>query len=343
MGQIDPAFLRRFDYVLELKNPGRAYREGVFKKVLRDLPVRPEWISQAAETDYLVPAILERAARVVGHLNESDPETVEHSLEHILENNLRVMGKTSWIDKHSRAPVVYDPSLVNADLDLAGLAGGLARKGSGRLCLYGPPGTGKTEFARHVSERLGKTLLVKRGSDILSKWIGETEANIAAMFREAEAEDAVLLLDEADSFLQERADAQQTWQVTQVNELLVQIEAFNGLFIACTNLMGRLDAAAMRRFDLKVCFKFLKPDQAWAFFLKVLEEHGEHPPGDPSRLQRMLSRLDNLSIGDFATVLRKLRLLNDRISTETLLQALQAECAVKPGSRARPIGFTAAL
>ncbi len=79
VGQIDPAFLRRFDYVLELKNPGRAYREGVFKKVLRDLPVREEWISQVAETDYLVPAILERAARVVGHLDESDPEMVEHT------------------------------------------------------------------------------------------------------------------------------------------------------------------------------------------------------------------------------------------------------------------------
>ncbi len=260
-----------------------------------------------------------------------------------MENNLRVMGRPGRLEKHSHRALGYDLALVNADLDLAVLADGLARKGKARLCLYGPPGTGKTEFARHVAERLGKTLLMKRASDILSKWVGETEVNIATMFQEAEAEEAVLLLDEADSFLQERADAQQTYQVTQVNELLVQMESFDGLFIACTNLMEQLDAAAMRRFDLKVHFKALKPIQAWTFFLKVLKEHGEHPTGGLAGLKQAISLMDNLCIGDFATVLRKLCILSDRISPESLLSALQAECAVKPDSRTRPIGFTASL
>ncbi len=253
------------------------------------------------------------------------------------------MGKTSRLDKHSHGALESDLALGNADLDLLNLTDGLAKKRRARLCLYGPPGTGKTEFARHVAERLGNALLVKRASDILSKWVGETEVNIAAMFHQAEAEEAVLLIDEADSFLQERADAQQSWQVTQVNELLVQMEAFDGLFIACTNLMDRLDAAAMRRFDLKVHFKALKSAQAWAFFLKVLEGHGEHPASGLAGLKQATSLMDNLCIGDFATVLRKLRILSDGFSPQTLLNALRAECAVKPGSQARPIGFTASL
>lgn len=72
-------------------------------------------------------------------------------------------------------------------------------------------------------------------------------------------DDSVLLLDEADSFLRDRTSAQRSWEVTQVNELLTQMERFEGLFICSNNLIDRLDSASIRRFDFKIMLSYLKP------------------------------------------------------------------------------------
>jgi hypothetical protein len=64
-----------------------------------------------------------------------------------------------------------------------------------------------------------------------------------------------LLLDEADSFLQDRRGAQRTYEVTEVNEMLQGMERYNGIFICTTNLLDRLDQAALRRFTFKIRFK----------------------------------------------------------------------------------------
>lgn len=98
--------------------------------------------------------------------------------------------------------------------------------------------------------RLSYPLHQKRASDLLSPLVGQAEKNIAAAFREAASAGAVLMVDEVDSFLQDRAKAQRPWEVTQVNEFLTQMEQFEGIFIASTNLMDGLDAAAMRRFGI---------------------------------------------------------------------------------------------
>ncbi|MBW6608203.1 ATP-binding protein, partial [Salmonella enterica subsp. enterica serovar Weltevreden] len=83
-------------------------------------------------------------------------------------------------------------------------------------------------------------------------------------FRKAQNDGAVLLIDEVDSFLQDRRGAQHNWEVSEVNEMLTQMESFSGVFVASTNLMEGLDQAALRRFDLKVKFDYLRADQAWA-------------------------------------------------------------------------------
>jgi SpoVK/Ycf46/Vps4 family AAA+-type ATPase len=97
--------------------------------------------------------------------------------------------------------------------------------------------------------------MIRRASDLVSKFVGETEQQMAAMFREAEAEKAVLLLDEADSFLQDRRHAQRTYEVTEVNEMLQGMERFAGIFICTTNLMDSIDQAALRRFTFKIQFQ----------------------------------------------------------------------------------------
>ena len=81
--------------------------------------------------------------------------------------------------------------------------------------------------------------MVRRASDLLSCWVGATEQNIARAFEEARKDDAVLLIDEADSFLQDRRGAGHSWEVTQVNEVLTQMENFEGVFIATTTSSRR--------------------------------------------------------------------------------------------------------
>ena len=149
------------------------------------------------------------------------------------EIELRPIGIWKW-PFFLVAPLVY---AVNPDVDLANLIQGLKRRPEVRLCLYGPPGTGKTEFGHYLAQQLDKRLVVRRASDILDKYVGGTEANIAEMFSEAKRENAVLLLDEADSFLRDKNHARQSWEITQVNELLTQMEAYDGIFICSTNLM----------------------------------------------------------------------------------------------------------
>jgi SpoVK/Ycf46/Vps4 family AAA+-type ATPase len=157
------------------------------------------------------------------------------------------------------------------------------------------------------------------------------------MFREAELENAVLLLDEADSYLQDRKQAKRSWEISEVNEMLTQMESFDGLFIASTNLMSSLDAAALRRFDLKLRFDYLKPEQAWLMFTDTITKLGLQL--DES-LQKAVAALGMLTPGDFAAVTRQSRLRKIADSSD-LLNRLTDECAIKPDANKRAIGFSA--
>lgn len=144
------------------------------------------------------------------------------------------------------------------------------------LLLTGPPGTGKTALAAYVAERLGRPLTVKRASDLLSSWVGETEGNIAAAFAEARERGSVLLFDEVDSLLLDRTDAQRSWEISQVNELLTWMDSHALPFIAATNYPQRLDQAALRRFVFKVELRPLSPETAERAYGRFFG--GEAPP-----------------------------------------------------------------
>ena len=180
--------------------------------------------------------------------------------------------------------------------------------------------------------------MIRRASDLVSKFVGETEQQMAAMFREAEAEKAVLLLDEADSFLQDRRGAQRTYEVTEVNEMLQGMERFNGIFVCTTNLMDSIDQAALRRFTFKIRFKPLTREQRERMFV-VEALAGDTAALTPDCAQR-LAKLEQLCPGDFAAVKRQVEILAETLAPEEFLAQLEAEHRIKPEVReSRAIGF----
>jgi SpoVK/Ycf46/Vps4 family AAA+-type ATPase len=218
----------------------------------------------------------------------------------------------------------------------------LRKRPVGSICMYGLPGAGKTQLAEFLAVELDMPILMKRASDLLSKWLGESEQNIASMFREAEEEGAILFLDEADSFLRDRALARAEWSVTQVNEILQQMERFSGIFIAATNLMQDVDAAALRRFTFKLEFKALRPEQAWTMFVNEsgFDADADADPGRAALLQDQLTQIMNLTPGDFATVKRQANLLDERLDPDTWIEQLAAEAKAKmAGLERNQLGF----
>lgn len=334
----ESSFIRRFDIVFHLETPPRSTRLKILGKYLHDIPVRKHWLEQLADNKHIAPAVIATASRVIRSQKSCDPEIVETKLEHLLESTLTAMGYSREPVIKVQSQIVYRLNAVNPDHDLKGIVQGLQRHSEGRLCLYGSPGTGKTEFVHYLARQLDKPLLVKRGSDLLGPYVGETEANIAAMFHEAAYEKAVLLLDEADSFLRDRSEARRSWEVTQVNELLTQMERFNGVFVCSTNLLESLDAASLRRFDLKIKFDFLKTKQAWDLFHSIFSEKGVKL-SSKKFWQGELAKYHSLTPGDFATVVRKNRISGMELCPESLLKGLVEEMAFKQTSLTHRIGF----
>lgn len=333
---IDPAFIRRFDMMIEIKVPYKKQREKILMDACGDI-VDHKTISRISESEILAPAVVSRAADVVRTIkSELSDDGVSEAFERIINNTLETQGhRPVRRNDPNRLPEVYDPGFIHADDDVEKISEGLIKTSSGRLCLYGPPGTGKTAYGRWLSEQMNVPLLVKRGSDLISMWVGGTEENIAKAFKEAESEGALLLLDEVDGFLQDRRRAKNSWEVTGVNELLTQMESFSGVFVASTNLMDGIDQAALRRFDLKMKFNFLKPEQSWLLVKKYCKLLGIKPPD--SKLKSKVKSLQNLAPGDFASVARRHRFQSMKTGSD-LINKLVSECSVKEGMK-RPIGF----
>jgi len=168
---------------------------------------------------------------------------------------------------------------------------------------------------------------LRRASDLLSMFVGGTEANIARAFAQAQAAGELLIFDEADSFLQDRRGAYRSWEVTAVNEMLTWMESHPLPFACTTNLMDAVDLAAMRRFTFKLRFEHLDPPRVRAAFERFFGV--DWPQVVPLPAQ--------LAPGDFAVVAQRARIegVDDQVK---LANMLVEECRHKPG-RSRGMGF----
>lgn len=334
---VDPAFVRRFNIVFELPVPPRHQRSQLIEKACGNMLDRGA-IERMASLPYLCPALITRAADVGRTVFNNIPsEKRAGAVERLVEQTLAAQGyPKQLLSRKASLPTFYNPAYLNAGTDLSALVDGIAKTGSARICLYGPPGTGKTAFGHWLSASLSRPLYTKRVSDLVTPYVGETEQNIAGAFREASADGAILLFDELDSFLIDRRIAQHHWQTTEANEMLSQMEYFSGVFLATTNAMGCIDQAALRRFDVKLEFDYLRPDQAWELFTQHIA--ALHLPAPDMHLSASLEHLTVLTPGDFLAVARQVR-LRPVATAEDFLTALRGECEMKEGRKQKRIGF----
>ena len=140
-----------------------------------------------------------------------------------------------------------------------------------RVLFYGPPGTGKTLTAMLLGKATGRPVFRVDLSRVVSKYIGETEKNLARLFDRAEHKDWILFFDEADALFGKRTDvrdAHDKYANQEVAYLLQRIETFSGLVILASNQRGNIDDAFLRRFQAAVHFPMPGPEDRFGIWTR---------------------------------------------------------------------------
>ena len=323
----DPAFLRRISFSAMMRPPSGRVRARIWQRLeeRHGTGIPDAALPTMAERHDQAPALVSDAMRMARLCNGG-----EAVVSQVLDAAARLAkgGADSAPRHHSEVP--WQNDLAVADADLSQIEARLAAPSAPRrisFCLEGPAGTGKSAWVRHLARVIGMPVIEKRASDLMSKWLGESEQNIARAFSEARADGAMLIFDEADSLLADRRGAERSWEVSQVNEMLTWMESHPLPFVCTTNFVEKLDPATQRRFTFRIRFDYLSARQlplAWV----------AHFPCSPPA---GLTALDRLAPGDFANVARRMRALGNA-DPQDILRELTREDAAKMGA-ARPIGF----
>ena len=175
----------------------------------------------------------------------------------------------------------------------------------------GPPGTGKTICAEAIAHSLGRRLLLVRYDELESLWMGETPKNVAAIFRTAREERAVLLFDEADAIATRRSTSVehgfQRESNTVVSVLLKELEWYNGVVIFATNLAANFDPAFERRIRTHVLFEM--PGEAERAQIWRVQLHPTQTPLADDVDFQALARRYEVSGGDIRNAVLKAALV----------------------------------
>jgi SpoVK/Ycf46/Vps4 family AAA+-type ATPase len=325
--EIDAAVLRRMSLIVELKAPPIRQRERILRRLANryEVELDDHEVRDLARRLPATPAVLENALRAA-KLSGGGRDALERAAS----------GLIRALSGGGARPAVsvtdFDPALTCANMDLTALVKHIAASSNlaFSLCLSGPPGTGKSAFARYLARRLGLEILQKRASDLLAPYIGQSEKNIAEAFGGAREAQAMLIFDEADSFLFDRREAVRSWEVSQVNEMLTWMEQHPLPFCCTTNMMERFDSASLRRFTFHILFHYLDAAaiaRAYAIFFQMADV----PPNGLGFL--------NLTPGDFAQARRQADMLGIAEDIDRVIALIAEISRQKPGSPGTAIGF----
>ena len=313
---VDPAFLRRMTYAIEFEKLSEENRLEIWKKVLKknNLKVRESKLEELNKSYDITPSLIANAVQSTKMIDGN-----ENDFEDFIENVAQIVTKKKNVKiKKNFEAKTYDIKLVNTNIEMSNLTEKIKNAGKFNfsLCLYGEPGTGKSYYAKYLADRLGIEVLFKKASDLISPYVGETEQNSATAFSEAKSKKAMLIFDEADTFLQDRNNAVRSWEVAQVNEMLTQMESAEYPFVCTTNLLDTLDEASLRRFTFKIKFDFMTQEQ-----VNLAVEHF-------FGIKNASVNLNGLTAGDFATVKKKTDFLGVN-NLDEIVEMLKEEIKVK--------------
>ncbi|MBQ6925102.1 MAG: ATP-binding protein [Kiritimatiellae bacterium] len=347
--QMDESVRRRFDYSVCFEKLNTAQREAIWRNCIAKFELGdlihddavPELASKYIVSAGGISMVLENLRR----LNPA-PEEVGKTIATLMKSHCKLMGT----DKSDKFLPVREYSLeglnVKSQIPLEKIEASVRRYADAiesadnddfprmNILLHGVPGSGKTEWVKHLGKMLGKRVVVKMGSDILDKYVGGTEKNISQAFAEAEAEGAILFFDEVDSLLQDRRGAHASWEVSQVNELLHDMEESKVILVCATNFLESLDQAVLRRFSFKIEFAPLENSGKKIFFEKVFKSELTADE------EKELFSIPNLTPGDFRAVKESLRFVADDATTADRIAALREEVRLKPDTKSSShVGF----
>ena len=365
---IDQAVRRRFDFSLYFPVLTKIQRMKLWDKVLGKYNVS-DLISRTVlsrlNRKYEVPvSVMDRAVDFAKDLSSDSKGfvlTLRTQLESFIalrQGGINIKELNKKIQKDTDGEVMpqnsYTPEGVNFECDINEFITGIKKldeyvkntkkpkSGCGTILFYGPSGTGKSELARYIAKLTRRKAVVKKASDILNCYVGESEKNVAKAFRDLNLKKEILVIDEVDSFLYNRSTANESWENTLVNEFLTQLQEFKGILICTTNLKTGLDPAVMRRFSFKLEFKYSEGKQVEALFNSILKPISGKDLSK-EELTELLS-MKNLTPGDFHVVEDKFCsffTVSEKTGNKDLLNALKEEQKKKneQSESHRRIGF----
>lgn len=330
---MDISTLRRFTLSHKFSQMSASQLEAITARKLKNYNLSENLQTQILEsfnTYKVTGASVDNVVKVIQSIGSENEEEILNDVEIMLKENSLLLNGNPKVRKQVNAN--YDLSVLNTNisgekiLNMTRNALEFAKKNQNqndanngiRMLFYGVSGAGKTEFARYISEQLGKELLIKKASDILNKFVGGTEENIANAFSEAASNDQILLFDEADSFFSDRNRAEHSWERTQVNEFLTQMEDFPGILICTTNLRNVMDSALQRRFHMLVEFKSMKESGIRTMLNKYFPCYAfsNHQINE-------LEDFETVTPGDFGALAGRIRFMNqDEINSDFIFEEL---------------------
>ena len=252
-------------------------------------------IARLDNTPITVDVVRQATRRLGGHRNTRPAMESSATMDDLIlpeETRSEVVRLLSWA--RSRDEVLSQGPLQ-----------GKGGKGTGICALFsGSPGTGKTLAAHIIADSLGMDLIAVELSSVVDKYIGETEKNLEKVFSEAEALNAILFFDEADSLFGSRSevkDAKDRYANQEVAYLLQRMEQFDGITVLATNLRGNLDPAFSRRLHFVIHF----PDPDAATRVGLWTAHLSHlagiDPADPVLIEPLATSVE-LAGGDIRNI-----------------------------------------